>query len=346
MQTVPSNTNEGFSPNRQWKLSGGGLTGKRALMATAVAMAVLSMNALGQTAGGAGFVGGVHESEVEEIIVTARSIETTLPIELARYGSDVEFITEEAIKGGGFFDIGQAVEMLAPGVNVTSQAGAFSYVDVSMNGSRSTDVLWTIDGVRINNRLYNSTSPADTLPAAMIERTEVMSGGHGLLYGTQAVAGVMNVVTRSFSDEFGGSVSLGTDSNSGQHHSAYARGTIGNNKLVGWVSKDETDGYEIFDFYNPGATDRKRGYDVESVGLKYGYDFSDKLTLTLTGIHTEAALDYPNPSGTNVNERDEDVMIARLDYAPNDDMQFFIKSYYHDWDTDYYEKSSGPDSSE
>lgn len=286
-------------------------------------------------------VGGVDSTRLEEIIVTARDMESTLPIQLSRYGVDVEFVTEEAIKNHGFFDIVQAVEMLAPGVHLTSQAGAFSYTDLQINGSRPSDVLWTVDGVRINNRLYNSTSPADTLPASMIERTEVMSGGHGLLYGTQAVAGVMNVVTRSFSDEFGGSVQVGTDSNNGQHHNAYARGSIGGHQLVGWVSKDKTDGYEVFDFYNPSVVFRDRAYDVESFGLKYGYDITDNLRIAITSIRTDAALDYPNPAQTNVNDRREDIQIARLDYSPSQDMQFFIKSYYHNWDTNYYPKTSG-----
>lgn len=310
-------------------------------VAVAATLSVLANHALSQTGATVGGVGGVSQAVVEEIIVTSRSMETTLPIVLSRYGADVEFLTEELIERHGFFDVTQAVEMLVPGVHLNSQAGAFSYVNLQINGSRASDVLWTIDGVRINNRLYNSTSPADTLPAAMVERTEIMSGGHGLLYGTQAVAGVMNLVTRSFSDEFGGSVQLGMDSNGGQHHNAYARGAVGDHKLIGWISKDKTDGFEPFDFYNPSVTFRERAYDVDSYGIKYGYNFSDTLSLTLTNIHTAAALDYPSPTRTNVNDRSEDINIARLDYRPNDAMQFFVKTYYHNWDTDYYPKDTG-----
>src|SRR5690606_31150026 len=110
----------------------------------------------------------------------------------------------------------------------------------------------------------------------------------------------------------------------------------GDHKFVVWASHDESDGYEIYSDYQPTATHRKRGYDVDSVGLKYGYDFTPDLRLTLMGIHTEAALDYPGVSNVSVNDRTEDIFSARLDYTPRDSTQFFLKSYYHDWDTDYY----------
>jgi outer membrane cobalamin receptor len=282
-------------------------------------------------------VTATEEEEMREVIVTARSLETTTPLELSKLGFDVNFISGEQVKRQGFVDVGQALEMLVPGAFVASQAGAFSYVNLSLQGSRTGDVLWTVDGVRVNNRLYNGTSPADTLPSSMIERMEVLKGSHGLLYGTQAAAGVINVVTKAFSDTPDGAVSLGADSRDGMHINGYARGSLGRNQFVAWASKDETDGYSLYDNYQPGATTRDRRYDVDSLGLKYGFSFTDALRLTLQGVHTEAALDYPNPAYSDVNDRNEDVFSGRIDYTPSDRVSFFLKGYYHDWDTNYYE---------
>lgn len=273
---------------------------------------------------------------LEEIHVTARSIEETLPLELSRYGSVVEIVTVDEIENAGLLDVTQALELLVPGATVTTQAGAFSYANISLQGSRNSDVLWTIDGVRIGNRLYNSTSPADTLPASLIERVEVLKGGQGLFYGTQAVAGVINVVTRPFSDETDGAVSVGVDSHEGYRLSGHARGAVGDHKFVVWGSQDKSDGYEIYDDYQPTVTDRKRGYDVKSLGIKYGYDFSQDLNLTLQYVNTHAALDYPSVAGNNINDRHEQIAIARLDYTPSEAVQLFLKTYYHQWDTDYW----------
>lgn len=273
---------------------------------------------------------------VQEILVSERSLENTLPLELARFGADLEIVTEEQVRNHGFVDVAQSLEMLVPGLHLTTQAGAFSYVNVQMQGSRTSDILWTVDGVRINNRLYNSTSPADTLPSAMIERTEVLKGGHGLMYGTQAIAGVINVVTRGFSDTPDAQITLGTGSHGAFRANVSGRTAIGDHKLVAWASRDQTDGYEIYDNYQPGAVNRKRAYDVDSVGLKYGYDFSQDLHLSLTGIHTQAALDYPNVSNVSINDRDEDILIAKLDYVPAGRINLLAKAYFHSWDTDYY----------
>lgn len=276
------------------------------------------------------------DDALHEVIVSARSLETTTPLELSNYGYDVEFVTSEQIRNNGFVDLPQALEMLVPGAFVAPQAGAFSYIDLSLQGSRRGDVLWTVDGVRMNNRLYNTTPPTDTLPASMVERLEVMKGSHGLMYGTSAVAGVVNVVTRAFSDTPGGAVTLGMDSRDGVHADAWGRGAVGNHRFVGWVSKDESDGFSPYTAYQPGATTRDRRYDLTSVGLKYGFDFSDSLRLTLQGIHTGGKVDFATHTRTDVNERDEDILSGRLDYTPSEAVQLYLKGYFHDWDTDYY----------
>ena len=87
-----------------------------------------------------------------------------------------------------------------PGSFWRPKSGPFDYVTASLQGSRTNEILWLVDGVRISNRLYNGTTPLDTIPAHMVERIEVLEGGQGLFYGTQAVAGVVNVVTKAFTD--------------------------------------------------------------------------------------------------------------------------------------------------
>lgn len=274
--------------------------------------------------------------EVEAIEVVASGLEESLPLELARYGAPLEVVTGEQFRNAGFIDIPQALEFLVPGVTLTTQAGAFSYANISMQGSRNSDVLWTVDGVRIGNRLYNSSSPADTLPASMVERVEVLKGGQGLFYGTQAVAGVVNVVTRPFSDKADGALSAGLDSAGGSHLNGHARFALGEHRFVFWASQDESDGYDLYDAYQPTTTLKKRTYGVRSLGLKYGYRFRDDLGLALQYGFTDAALDYPSVRGVSVNDRDEHIAIAKLDYAPTDRAAFFLKTYYHQWDTDYF----------
>ena len=278
----------------------------------------------------------VADEDADSIIVTGQSVEETLPQELSRYGSDLYQISEEDIDDRGAVDVAAALQTV-PGLYVMPGNGPFSYVDVSMQGSRTQDVLWTVDGIRINNRLYGGTSPNDTLPTSMVERIEVLKGGESLFYGTQAAAGVINVVTRSFSDEFGGQVNAQVDSRAGTNLDGYVRGSLGRHRFVAWASHNRSEGYRPYSEMEPSATDRKRGYDLWSIGGKYQYDFNSDLLLNLQYQHTEAKLD--NLSAIRVresrNDRNEEIASVRLDYVGSDTVQFFLKSYYHDWNTAY-----------
>ena len=272
----------------------------------------------------------------EDIVVTAQSLEETLPQELARYGSDIETITAEQVRDRGNVDVATALQSV-PGLYVMPASGPFSYVDLSLQGSRTQDVLWTVDGIRINNRLYGSTSPNDTLPASMIERIEVLKGGESLFYGTQAAAGVINVVTRSFTDDFNGQVNGSVDSFGGTNLDGYARGSIGDHRFVVYGSRNVSDGYRPYSVMQPSATDRHRGYRLWTVGGKYQYDFTPDLRLNLQYQHTKAKLDNLSPTRVNTsrNDRNEEVASARLDYTGSDTIQFFLKGYFHDWKTAY-----------
>ena len=287
------------------------------------------------------------DSELEEVLVTARSIEDTLPLELAHYGHDVEVVTAARIKAASYVDVSSALQSETPGLFVAPRSGPFDYVDLSLQGSRAGDVLWLIDGVRISNRIFNDTSP-DTLPANMVERVEVLKGGESLFYGTQAVAGAINIVTRAFSPTPGGEVSLGFDSNDGYHAAGFARGALGAHKFVVYGSKDEGEGYDQYDRFEPSATDHRRGYDVANAGLKYGHDFGAGSTLDLLFHHTDARLDNNSAARTrrSYNDRDEDVVSARFNYVASETAQFALKAYLHDWDTTYANIQNHPVSGE
>jgi len=270
------------------------------------------------------------------IIVTGAGLEGTLPQELERYGHDLVMVSEERIENSGAVDVATALRTV-PGLYIQPGSGPFSYVDVSLQGSRTQDVLWTVDGSRINNRLYGSTSPNDTLPAAMVERIEILKGGESLFYGTQAAAGVINIVTRSFSDEFGGRVDGSIDSFGGTEIGGFVRGSAGRHRVVAWASHNQSDGYRPYSAFQPSATDRERGYELWSVGAKYQIDLGSDFLLNAQYQHTESKLDNISATRTREsrNDRNEEIASVRFDYVGNDAVQLFLKGYYHDWDTAY-----------
>src|SRR6185312_8452953 len=193
------------------------------LFACAAAAAMLSMGApaLAQGQGQAAVDAG--SSQVEQIVVTGR-LEEELPTQLAKQGVRVDVVDAATIKNAQYIDVAQALQTTVPGLYIAPKNGPFDYVRISLQGSRTQDVLWLEDGVRLNNRLYGGTTPLDTLPASMVERIEVVEGPQALFYGTQSVAGAINIITKDFSDHLDGAVTGGGDTNSSYHVDAFVRG--------------------------------------------------------------------------------------------------------------------------
>lgn len=285
------------------------------------------------------------DSTLGEVVVTAKSLEEQLPAQLAGYGTHLDTITAVQIQNGGYIDVAGALEALAPALYVGSHNGPFDYAQISLQGSRTEDVLWLVDGIRVNNRLYAGTTPLDTIPSGMIERVEVLDGGQALFYGTQAVAGAVNIVTKSFSDHLDGAVTAGGDSNNGKQLQGYFRDSYGSNHFVIYGSHNESSGIQpIPDAdYQPSGTDRHRSYKVTTVGAKYAYDLTDSLTVNASYQHTNANLDFAQPMLTEsaYNQRNEDLVSTRIDYAPSDEFKLFVKDYYHWWISHYTEIDNG-----
>ena len=62
---------------------------------------------------------------LEKVLVTARSIEDTLPLELALYGHDVDTVTAEQIAAVGHVDVNSALQHEVPGLFVSPGSGPF-----------------------------------------------------------------------------------------------------------------------------------------------------------------------------------------------------------------------------
>ena len=281
---------------------------------------------------------GSANAQLAEVLVVGY-LEEEIPQELARYGVRVETVSAEEILNGGYYDITETLEKQIPGMFIAARGGVFDYVNVSYQGSRTQDILWLVDGVRINNRLYAGTTPVDTIPAHMMERIEALEGGQSLFYGTQGIAGAVNMVTRGFTQDPEGMIKNGLNSNNGWHTSGYFSDSFGPHQFVVYGSHDEADGFQPFrdQDYQPTSTDRDRSYDVTTFGGKYGIDLFDDLRVSTTYQHTDAKLDHSSPKGPAFafNSRNEDILTGKINYTPSEMFEFFAKGYYHWWNAGF-----------
>jgi vitamin B12 transporter len=316
-----------------------------AWLVAAVCFTGAQVHAANSATGAAAGTGTEAADGVEQVVVTGR-LEEDLPLDLQQYGTRVDVVSATQIRNGGYVDVAQSLQSLTPGLYISPKNGPFDYVDVSLQGSRTQDVLWLVDGVRINNRLYGGTTPLDTLPASMVDRIVVLEGPQALFYGTQGVAGAINVITKDFSNGPDGALALGGDTQQGRHVDGYFRDTLSGSHFVLYGSSDQSPGYQPFrdQDYQPSATDRNRSYSLRTVGAKYAFDPTSALRLSATLQHTEGSLDYSLPEliASAYNDRDEDIASAKVDYVPSQQVSLFAKAYLHWWRSHYTEFDNDP----
>jgi len=127
----------------------------------------------------------------EEIIVYGR-----VPQRIDQVGSAVSTFRAEDIALQDLRVLSDVLERL-PGVAITRSGGFGQTTQVRMRGFTTKHVLTIVDGVKINNpSAFDNQFGIQHLTLANIERVEVLRGPQSGLYGADAVAGVINIVTR------------------------------------------------------------------------------------------------------------------------------------------------------
>lgn len=94
--------------------------------------------------------------------------------------------------GGTLLDLLSALPM----VDVQPRVAGGLFGDIKMRGADYGGVLVCIDGVRWNDPQTAHFNGSIPIPLELVERVEVVTGGHSLFFGTDAVGGVINVITR------------------------------------------------------------------------------------------------------------------------------------------------------
>jgi len=313
-----------------WKAVRFGAAGKRALISSAAVMALA----------GAARAAETPATDVSEVIVTGQ-LEEVQPTDLSKYGMRLDVVSAQQIELSGFADVGQILSNSVPGLYAAPQSGAFSYVFASLQGSRPNEILYLFDGVRISNRLYNTTPPLDTIPSYMVDRIEVLDGGQGLFFGASAVAGVINIVSHPFTEATHGRLSIGGDTNDSIAASGYVSGKLGGVRLVAFGGYDESRGFQPYPDadYQPSGTDHHRGYRLSSGGVKAAYDVNPDVRLSASYEHIQGYVDFNRATNAAraVNERNEDIGRAKLDWTVNDRLAIYVKAYDHWWRSHYDE---------
>lgn len=189
------------------------------------------------------------------IIVTATR--TKIPLDDAIV--PVAVITRENIELSLAIDLAELLRFEA-GVDIGRNGGPGQTTSVFLRGTESNHTLVLIDGVRINPGTIGGAAIQHISPE-VIERIEIVKGARSALFGTDAIGGVINIITRRATDaHFESGVGVGSFHSQSAYVSAGNRGDDSEFGItVDWQS---TDG-----FSPRSDADIDRGYDNITANL-------------------------------------------------------------------------------
>ncbi|MBV5303686.1 MAG: TonB-dependent receptor [Chlorobium sp.] len=256
----------------------------------------------------------------EEMVVSATK---TLNSIRNAGGSSVTVITAEEIKNSGQNTVEEVIKGTV-GIDVAQNGGPGTLGSVFLRGADAKNTLLLIDGIPSNDPADGQRAPNfSNLTVDNIDRIEILRGPVSFLYGSNASAGVINIITKKGGATPGAFVGLEGGSYGTCKFYSGADGQKGPLDYSLGVSRLKTDGFSAADeknkWVNPaGKSFEKDGYENTTLSGKFGLHLNHNITLDMVLKYTNANVAYDSP-GTDVtgNTQDSDQFSSRVALTMN-----------------------------
>lgn len=146
------------------------------------------------------------QQPLKEVVVTATRVAQPLTDVVA----DVSLIDREAIERSGATGLADVLARV-PGIEISRNGGIGGTTSVFLRGADTRFTAVYLDGVRIDSQSTGG-APWEAIPLAQIDRIEVLRGPAGAIYGSDAIAGVVQIFTRKGEGAFTPYLGLGLGS--------------------------------------------------------------------------------------------------------------------------------------
>lgn len=281
----------------------------------------------------------LQEFALDDMVVTATRTES----KMVDVPVNATVISAEKIADRHYLDVADALKDV-PGATVIDSGEGAAEKKIILNGDERVLVL--VNGRRVNfdvGTMSRASYDLNQIPdVSIIERIEVVKGHGGALYGSDAVGGVVNIITKKMDHSYG-KVSMGFGSN--QARDAKAMYTIKEGKTGVMVAASKyKQGYYKYKDVADNSTKRWPGdtkFENEKVSLKIaqeltetsnlevGYDFSK-----YSGI-SQYSVTSPWPS---LIDKKTNNIYMKYDWLMNDTDQGYLQVYRNKYEYDNFGK--------
>ncbi len=207
--------------------------------------------------------------------------------------SNIEVITSAELDEKNYTTVTQALNSIS-GISFTSNGGLGKLTSVRIRGLDSKRVLVLIDGIRYNDITGLSGAPFEHLMVTDIKQIEVVKGAQSGVWGSDATAGVINIITKKPENGLTGTINTEVGSFNTRKYGATA--AYKEQKYYFKVSsqKIKTDGFTAYAKKSIDIdTYEDDGYKNTTTSLKFGYkiDPTNKLDILHTSIDATSQYD-------------------------------------------------------
>lgn len=227
----------------------------------------------------------------DAIIVTAMRA----PLRLDQLGASVTVFDQAEIDARQSIAVSDLL-VQAPGVTVTRNGGVGTNTALRIRGAEADQTVVVIDGVKLNDP--SSAGGGFNFAHLLVgdaARIELLRGPQSILWGSQAIGGVVNIVTAEPVAPLEGSF----DIEAGSHGTAYARAGVGGaSGRLAWRiagSRYTTDGISAY-ARRAGGVERD-GYENSGASARLGLEIAEGLHADLRGVYSKGRSDTDSTSG-------------------------------------------------
>ncbi|SGZ00177.1 TonB-dependent receptor domain-containing protein [Moritella viscosa] len=229
----------------------------------------------------------------EVTVVTANRVEQAVSDVLA----PVSIITRDDIELSMAKSVPEILRML-PGIDIGQSGGRGSQTSVFMRGSESDHVLVLIDGVRLPSSI---TSGVDfsKIPVSQIETIEIVRGPRGAIYGSEAIGGVINIITRGQQGTNIKQVSVGIGSDKYYETDLFLSSDLTDKLHVNFgLGYDDAEGYNSKPVVGVNDGD-KHGFENKDILLGVDYQLSSQLNAFINTRYSQSSNEYDGSSAAS-----------------------------------------------
>ena len=246
---------------------------KPSVLATAIVLSASSLVIPTVSAG---------EAEIQEVMVSA----SLVPIAANKSANAITVIDREQLRNRAALSVSDLLRDV-PGLAVSRSGVQGSQTQIRARGAEANHLLVLIDGVEANDPSQSDELNWGVLAADDIERIEVIRGPQSSMRGSDAMAGVVNIITRSASAPFSAAAFTEVGSFSTKRSGFNLGAKKDNFDIRLGVSDTQTEGENI-----SRTGDEKDGYENTSINLKAGLQLSDELRISVAARHSDGMNEF------------------------------------------------------